>query len=85
MPPKRPVRDRGKAQSKIDFGPSIQGEEPTVNADTMADGNVGNAGDEATRNLPILEAIKDLKTDFNRQDGCNCWNDEGGWRMYGTC
>ncbi|KAL3058104.1 hypothetical protein OYC64_010309 [Pagothenia borchgrevinki] len=36
----------------------------------MADGNVGNAGDEVTRNLPILEAIKDLKTDFsNRQDG----------------
>ncbi|KAK1892526.1 Dual specificity testis-specific protein kinase 2 [Dissostichus eleginoides] len=46
------------------------GEEPTANANTMADGNVWNAGDEVTRNLPILEAIKDLKTDFsNRQDG----------------
>ncbi|KAK1891139.1 hypothetical protein KUDE01_009967 [Dissostichus eleginoides] len=71
MPPKkRSVRGRGKAQSKIDFGPSIQGEEPTANANTMADGNVWNAGDEVTRNLPIPEAIKDLKTDFsNRQDG----------------
>ncbi|KAI4823919.1 hypothetical protein KUCAC02_012473 [Chaenocephalus aceratus] len=72
MPPKKSVRGRGKgkAQSKIDFGPPIQGEEPTANANTMADGNVGNTEDEITRNLPILEAIKDLKTDFSiRQDG----------------
>lgn len=67
---KRSVKGRGKTQSKIEFGPSIQGEEATANANTMAEGKVGNAGDEATRNLQILEAIKDLKIDFsNRQDG----------------
>lgn len=71
------------SQSKIEFALTKQTEE--ANASAMVDMNAENAEDEGTKNMPILEAIKDLKTvSSNRFHGVLAATD-GMRREVGEC